>query len=151
MSAVSVGVIARLLIAVCVVATSSSPVFAQVSASLTGIVTDASGAAVSDAAVTATHLDTGRARSVATDAAGRYRLPELAVGAYEVTVAKSGFQTLVRRGIHLVVGQAATLDARLEVGGVTEQVTVTGEVSPVSGTTTDISGLVGEQQIKICR
>jgi len=65
-----------------------------------------------------------------------------------VTVAKDGFQTTVRGGIHLVVGQAATLDFTLQVGAVAERVTVTGDLSSVSAMTTDISGLVGEQQVK---
>src|SRR5580704_15738556 len=121
---------------------------AQVSAAISGVVTDASGSVISAASVTAKNLETAGVRTTATDAAGRYRLLELAVGAYEVTVAKDGFQTTVRGGIHLVVGQHANLDFSLQVGAVTEQVTVTGEVSPVNATTTDISGLVGEEQVK---
>src|SRR6476646_6074269 len=84
---------------------SSDFAFGQVSASFTGIVTDPSGAAVAAANVTASNAETGIARSVVTDASGRYQLPELAVGLYDVTVAKTGFQTSVRHGIHLVVGQ----------------------------------------------
>jgi hypothetical protein len=125
-----------------------APAAAQVSAAISGVVTDASGLAVSAATVTAKDLETGAVRSAATDTAGRYRLPELAVGAYQVLAAKDGFQTTVRSGIHLVVGQHANLDFRLQVGAVREQITVSGEVSPVSTTTTDISGLVGEQQVK---
>jgi len=127
---------------------SSDLAFGQVSASLTGIVTDPSDAAVAAANVTASNAETGIARSVVTDASGRYQLPELAVGLYDVTVAKTGFQTSVRHGIHLVVGQTAGLNVSLVIGGVSEQVTVTGDVSPVSATTTDVSGLIGEQQIK---
>src|SRR5215831_5744619 len=123
-------------------------VSAQVFASLTGIVTDPSGAAVAAATVTASNVETGISRSVSTDPSGRYQLPELAVGEYDVSVAKAGFQTTIRHGVHLAVGQSAALDVGLTIGGVTEQVTVTGDVSPVSATTTDISGLIGEQQIK---
>jgi len=125
-----------------------SRALAQVSAGISGVVTDGSGAAVAAATVMAKHLETAAVRTTATDAAGRYRLLELAVGAYEVTVGKDGFQTTVRSGIHLVVGQQANLDFSLQVGAVTEQVTVTAEFSPVNATTTDISGLVGEEQIK---
>jgi hypothetical protein len=121
---------------------------AQLSAGISGVVTDPSGATISAATVTAKNLETGAVRTTATDAAGRYRLLELAVGAHEVTVGKDGFHTTVRSGIHLVVGQQANLDFSLQVGAVTEQVTVTGEISPVNPTTADISGLVGEQQIK---
>jgi len=121
---------------------------AQVSATMAGVVTDSSGSTISAATVTAKSLETGAVRSTTTDAAGRYRLLALAVGAYEVTAGKDGFQTTVRGGIHLVLGQQANLDFSLQVGAVTEQVTVTAEVSPVNATTADISGLVGEQQIK---
>jgi hypothetical protein len=119
-----------------------------VSAALSGLVTDPSDLPVPDVAVTAKALDTGTVRNTTTDAVGRYQLPELAVGAYEVTVTKSGFQTMTRGGIHLVVGQHADLDFRLEVGAIEARVTVTGEVSPVAATTTDLSGLVNEEEVK---
>src|SRR5262249_17983626 len=117
-------------------------------AAISGVVTDPSAGAISTATVTARNVETAMARTTTTDTAGRYQLPELPVGSYEVTVAKDGFQTTVRSGIRLVVGQSARLDVTLRVGGITELVTVSGDVSPVSATTTDISGLVGEQQIK---
>ncbi|HEV3059960.1 MAG TPA: carboxypeptidase-like regulatory domain-containing protein [Vicinamibacterales bacterium] len=126
----------------------TSPAAAQVSAAISGVVTDASGAAMSAATVTARNLETAGVRTTVTDSAGRYQLAELAVAAYDVTVAKDGFQTIVRGGIRLVVGQHARVDASLRVGAVTEQITVTGDVPPVTVTTADISGLVGEQQVK---
>jgi hypothetical protein len=70
------------------------------------------------------------------------------VGGYEVTVSKDGFQTLVEGGISLAVGQQAEVDVALKVGAVTEHVTVSTSAPIVSATTTDISGLVGEQQVK---
>jgi len=84
----------------------------------------------------------------ATDDAGRYQVVSLPVGQYEVKVTKSGFQEEIRSGIHLVVGQEASVDIRLHVGEVQQRVTVTEEVPMVSTTTRDISGLVGEQQVK---
>ncbi len=121
---------------------------AQISAAISGVVTDASGAVVSGASVTATDVETTAARKTTTNATGRYQLLELPLGAYEVTVAKDGFQTIVRRGIRLVVGQRADLDFTLKVGAMRDQVTVTGDVSPVSATTTGISGLVAEEQVQ---
>jgi hypothetical protein len=134
----------------CVFASLARPAAAaaQVLAALSGVVTDASGAAIPGAAVTAKQLDTGVVRDTMTNSAGRYVLAELPVGAFEVIVAKSGFQTIDRSGVHLVIGEHATLDVRLEVGTVATAVTVTGEVSPVSATTTDVSGLVDERQVK---
>src|ERR1700675_1301303 len=70
----------------------SSPARAQVSASIKGVVTDASGAAVTSASVTAKNLETGAVRTGATDDAGRYLVLALPVGEYEVRVAKAGFR-----------------------------------------------------------
>ena len=122
--------------------------YAQVSASLSGIVTDPSGAPVPAAAVTAKNLETAAVRNAVTDDGGRYQVLSLAVGQYEVRVTKSGFQEEIRGGIHLVVGQEASVDFRLHVGEVQQRITVTEEAPMVSTTTRDISGLVGEQQVK---
>lgn len=133
---------------VCALLISSVPANAQVTAALTGVVADPSGARLPAATVTAKQIETAAVRNTATDDAGRFQFQDLPVGAYEVTVAKSGFQTLVRGGIHLSVGQTATLNLTLQVGSVEEQVTVTGDVSLVNMTTTDSSGVVREEQIK---
>jgi hypothetical protein len=121
---------------------------AQVSASIKGMVTDPSGAPVPAAAVKAKNLETGAIRSSTTDDVGRYSVLALPVGEYEVRIAKSGFQDAKRSGIHLVVGEEANVDVRLQVGEVKSEVSVTGDAPMVSTTTTDISGLVAEQAIK---
>jgi hypothetical protein len=121
---------------------------AQISASIKGIVTDASGAAVSGAAVTAKNTETGAIRSSVTDDSGRYLVLALTVGEYELRVAKAGFQDAIRSGIRLVVGQEASVDLQLQVGTVTSQLTVRSDAPIVSVSTKDISGLVGEQAIK---
>src|SRR6266404_6521314 len=121
---------------------------AQVSASIKGTVTDPSGAPVPAATVTAKNTETGAARSTITDEAGRYQIVWLAVGQCEVAVSKPGFQDAIRSGIRLVVGQEATVDLKLQVRAVRAEVRVTGDAPIVSTTTKDISGLVGEQQVK---
>ncbi len=120
----------------------------RVSATLSGMVTDQSGAAVSGAGVMARNLDTGLSRSTVTDQTGRYQLFALPVGQYEVRVKKDGFAEGIRTGIRLVVGQDASADLSLRVGAVTKEVKVNGDAALVSVTTQDISGLVGEQQVK---
>ena len=126
----------------------SVPAVAQVSAALSGRVTDQSGAGVPGATVTAKDTDMGISRETVTDAAGRYELPALPVGRYEVAATKSGFAVAVRSGINLVVGQDATADLSLKVGNVTEQIRVDANVSMVNTATEDISGLVGEREVK---
>jgi hypothetical protein len=121
---------------------------AQTHASITGVVSDSSGAAVPGAIVTAQNLETGATRTTESGDGGRYQLPFLPIGLYEVRVNKAGFQDGIRQGIRLVVGQEATVDLRLQVGEVKSQVTVIGDAPVVSTTTRDISGLVGEQQVK---
>lgn len=121
---------------------------AQVAASLSGRVTDQTGAAVEGATVRATNSDTGLSRSTTTSASGSYHFAALAIGRYEVRADKSGFTEEVRSGIVLVVGEDATANLHLQVGKVTEQVKVTDNVPVVNTSTQDISGLVGEREVK---
>src|SRR5229473_3487491 len=121
---------------------------AQVSASIKGTVTDPSGAPVPAAAVRAKNLETGALRNGITDEAGRYLVLALPPGEYEIRVTKAGFQDAIRSGIHLVVGEEASVDLRLAVGVEISQITVTADAPVVSTTTKDISGLVGEQAVK---
>ena len=138
----------RLLALVVAVLAFGPMAVAQVSASLSGTVTDPSGAAVTSAAVVVRDMHTEVQRDTATDAAGRYQLLALPVGEYEISVKKQGFAEEIRRGIQLAVGQDAAVDLRLQVGEVSQQITVEADAPPVSVTTADISGLVGEHQVK---
>ena len=140
---VNVSILALFLCGICVRFSA-----AQVSASLFGVITDPSGAAVSAASVTAKNLDTGISRTVPSDQSGRYRFFALSVGPYEVMVTKEGFAEGIRSGIRLVVGQDAKVDLGLRVGHVSEQVKVSEDAPVVNLTTQDISGLVGERQVK---
>ncbi|MGA3295708.1 MAG: carboxypeptidase regulatory-like domain-containing protein [Candidatus Acidiferrales bacterium] len=117
-------------------------------ASLAGQVEDQAGAAVTGATVTARNLDTGVARSTTSDDQGRYQLYALPLGPYEVRANKNGFAEEVRTGVHLVVGEDAKIDLVLRLGAVSQEIQVNADAPLVSTTTTDISGLVGEQQVK---
>jgi hypothetical protein len=121
---------------------------AQVSASLSGEIMDPTGAAVASASVSAENVDTGFVRKTVTDDSGTYHLFALPIGLYEVRATKDGFDGEVRSGIHLVVGQDATVNLRLRLGRVDQQLAVNGDASPIGLTTQDISGLVGERQVK---
>jgi len=119
---------------------------AQTSAQLSGLVTDSSGAAIAEASVTAKNSSTGASRMATTDSSGRYQFSALPVGEYEVLASKSGFGDEVHRGIDLVVGQAANVDFKLNVGQTNQTVTVTGDAPLVDASTADISGLVGHHE-----
>lgn len=93
-------------------------------ASLTGLVTDPSGAVITGARVVARNLATNVEQTVATGAAGYYLLPALPVGRYQIAVEKEGFKRAVASEIVLAVGQKARLDFVLELGAVAESITV---------------------------
>ena len=121
---------------------------AQVSATLSGTVTDETGARVPSATIVASSSDLALQRTITTDASGRFEFRSLAVGNYEVDVTRQGFKEEVRKGIQLVVGQDAVIDVRLHVGPLTEQVTVESDAPEIGVTTADISGLVSGQQVR---
>ena len=121
---------------------------AQISAAISGRVSDSTGAVIQDATVTAKDQDTSLTRSTLTNAAGRYELAALPVGTYELRANKAGFSERVRTGISLVIGQNATLDLSLGVGNRSEKVEVSGDAALVNASTQDISGLIGYQEIK---
>ena len=118
----------------------ASALFAQVSAVLTGTITDPIGRRCPERTVTATNKDTGAIRETTADGAGLYQLSSLPVGQYEIHAKKSGFTEAVRTGVQLVVNQSATVDLKLQVGESSQQVTVNGDAPLVSVATTDISG-----------
>ena len=124
------------------------PLPAQVSASLSGTVTDQSGGTVPQATVTAKSLEFGVERSAMTDSAGRFEFRSLGIGHYEVQVSKEGFSQEKRTGIQLVVGQDAILDFHLKVGPSSQQIVVSENAPMVDASTADISGLVGAEQVK---
>jgi len=138
----------RLTIAVLLALLVGRPAHAQVSATLRGLVTDASATAVPGASVTVRNVETGATRAAASDEAGRYLVAALPVGEYEVRAAKNGFQEAIHSGIRLVVNQDATVDLTLQVSAVKSEIRVTGDSPIVTTSTSDISGLVGEHQIK---
>jgi predicted porin len=87
---------------------------AQTGASLSGEVTDQSGAAIGDVAVTFRNVDTGTTRTIATDGGGRYQTSGLPLGRFEIRAAKQGFADETRTGIDLAVGQEATVDIKMQ-------------------------------------
>src|SRR5262245_62048801 len=98
--------------------------WAQVTATISGKVEDPTGAAFGGATITVTSPETGARRTATTDETGNYRVPSLPVGLQEVRAEKPGFQSSLRTGITLVVGQEAIVDLRLDVGQVSQEVTV---------------------------
>jgi len=116
--------------------------------SISGDVSDASGAVVPGANVTVTDVAKGISRVLTTDTAGRYQAPGLIPGNYQVQVQMEGFETAIRQGIQLTVGMDAVIHLTLQVGQVAQTTLVTAEaplVNTVSGT---VSGLVDDRAIR---
>jgi len=146
----SVRVFGRFVIAIVALITfGTGLVFAQTStATILGIVRDATGALVPGVSIAVKHIDTGLTREVLSSESGSYNVPLLPVGQYELTTNMPGFKQQLRGGINLVVGQQAVIDLTLEVGIAAEQVTVTEEAPLVNTTLSSTSGLISAQQVK---
>ncbi|MGH9454294.1 MAG: TonB-dependent receptor domain-containing protein, partial [Terriglobia bacterium] len=112
-----------------------------------GTVTDPSGAVIPGARVTATDILTRVSTSALTDDKGRYIFQKLMPAPYAITVTAQGFKTLVRRGVVLRVGQQTGLDFKLEVGSVTQTVSVTGAPPLLNTESGALSTVVSNQYI----
>jgi len=115
---------------------SANPAWAQeVTASITGTVTDPTGAAIVGAAVTAKSVERGLTYTTATNDSGIYRIAQLPIGSYELKVEKPGFASVAYPAFVLTLNQVARIDVPLKVGQVTQTVEVTG-AAPVLKTET---------------
>jgi hypothetical protein len=118
-------------------------------ASINGTVSDPTGALVQHAKVTVHNTATNATREVETSSAGVYTATELPAGPYEITIEKTGFRSVKYAAVTLTVDQALTLNAKLEVGPNTEQVTVEGtSVAPIDTTDAQVSNVVDEKQME---
>lgn len=122
--------------------------FAQTNSSISGRVLDVQQTAIPRVAVTAQQLDTGLVRRAVSDAAGRYVLPSLPPGNYELRAEAQNFQRLVQTGIRLTVAEAVNMDLVLELGALEQQLTVEGRTPLVNTQTSELSYLVSEQSIE---
>ena len=120
----------------------------QATATISGTVTDPSGSAIPEATVSVTNVGTGARQTVVSDVQGRYKIADLPVGDYEVQTAKAGFQTVIRKGVKLNIGGETVVDFGVPIGQVAQTVTVEGEVSQVETTSSQISNLVEQTQIR---
>jgi hypothetical protein len=125
----------------------SSTLWGQASGEITGQVKDPTGGVVPGAEVTATHVATGTFRNAVTSESGNYRIPLLSPGAYSVKAALTGFKTAQRDGLTLTVGEVLHVDLTLEVGSISETVTVTGAAQAVNTEQGRVSTLVEAKKI----
>ena len=119
----------------------------EVRATLSGIVTDSSGAAVVGATVSARNTNTNLSVSTLSNTSGAYFLPPVPSGPYELIAELPGFRKYSRTGITLAVADKATIDIRLEVGAMTESVTVSGELTGAETSGAITGQLLNAQQV----
>ncbi len=135
----------KLALAVAVVVLTAALAHAQQARSgLTGVVLDPGGLALPGVTVTATNVDTGIARTSVTTATGRYIFNSMASANYTLRFELASFKTLNREGVVLSVGQQLTIDVTLDLGGVEETVTVTGETPMLELKSKEVGGVIGE-------
>ena len=127
------------------------PLLAQsqaVNGTIEGAVRDGTGAPVPGATVTVVNTDTGEQRALTTDEGGRYRAVLLSLGVYRVKAELKGFKTIERTGITLGAGQTAVIDLAMQVGGVEEVVTVSGEAPVTDPAKIDLGRTVSEAEVR---
>jgi hypothetical protein len=134
------------LLVICALIALPAAGYAQ-EAVLTGTVTDATGAVLPGVTVTAVHEATGNTFEGVTDGRGAFRIPAR-IGAYRVTAALTGFNTVTRTGVTLQVGQVATVDVEMAVSTLQESVTVTGEAALIDVSTSVVGGNIDQLQMQ---
>ena len=116
--------------------------WAALTAQVQGVVTDQSGAVIPGVKVTATNTATGLSREALTDASGNYTFLTLPVGAYSIKAEKSGFRTYTASGITLAVNQVFVQNIAMQVGEVTQEVSVQANTAQVETSNMQLGGVV---------
>src|SRR5712692_5813464 len=123
-------------------------IFAQTTATITGDVSDQSGAVVPRAQIIITNLDTGQSRTVIANDTGRYYAPAMNPGRYKVSASAQGFERAVQSGITLTVGSEQVINLSLRPGQISETIEVTGDPPAVQTTTSNVAELVNTQTVR---
>jgi len=127
---------------------SAIPAWSQDNATITGLVTDPSGAVVPNGSITLTNNATNQSRETVSNAAGSYRFANVGVGTYTMTVVAQGFQKYSKTGIVVNVAQTLEQDAVLAVGSQAQTVTVTADALQVQTETSEVSTLISGTQVE---
>jgi len=121
---------------------------ADPSAILTGFITDPAGRPVSDTTVVITNLGTNITSSIASNGVGLYTSPPLEPGLYRMAITKDGFKTIVKSGIELHIQDTISVNFSLEIGSVSESVTVAAGASAINTTDASVSTVIERQFVE---
>src|ERR1017187_8842974 len=116
-------------------------------ATIVGTVTDPSGAAVPNATITVTNVETGQVRNLTSSSDGQFVAPDLHIGRYTVRAQGAGFKVVEQTDIVLSVSDRARVDFKLQVGSTTEQVTVEAAAIAVQADNGEVSDVITGQQL----
>jgi hypothetical protein len=122
--------------------------YAQSTGAITGIVSDSTGAAIPNATVTVASPATGFTRTVQTNGSGNFTFPDLPIGAYTMTIAKTGFATQKRSATELLTGQTIGLNVSLAVGSNTQTIEVTTDTQQIQTDTSEVATTVDKTQMQ---
>jgi len=137
-----------LCMALLILGTATAAVAQTVSGTILGTVTDPSGSVIGSAKVTVINEGTGLTRTVTSDSGGEYVVPGLPTGRYTVTSEITGFKTLALSNIELGVDQRVRIDLKLDVGAMTESVSITAETPLLQTSSSELGTTVTAQQIE---
>ncbi len=136
----------RLLAASCMILLLGTGAFAQ-TGTISGTVSDPSGAVIPGVEVTATHVGTSLSRTVLTNERGAYVIPLVPIGGYTVSAVLPGFQTAIRTGIVLNNQSRSTVNLQLQVGNLAETVTVTDSAPLIQSETSSIGTVIENRRV----
>jgi len=125
-----------------------SSLYGQTTGTIVGLISDPSGAAVANATVTATNTGTTFVRKGLTNSDGEYLIPSLPIGGYQVTVNATGFKEFTQTGITLQVAQNARVDVKLQLGTVTESVSVSAAALSVDTASSIVGAAIDNTQLE---
>ncbi|MFP5277849.1 MAG: carboxypeptidase regulatory-like domain-containing protein [Acidobacteriota bacterium] len=117
-------------------------------ATLTGTVTDPTGAVVPHARLSIKNVATGVVHRATTNGQGRYTTPNLLPGTYNITATASGFETTLRTGVNLTVGAQVLLNFALKVGSASQSVVVNSSAVNIQLASSDVKGVVSQRQVQ---
>jgi len=116
-------------------------------ATIVGTVSDPSGSVIANAKITAKNAETGLARTITTNEAGQYVLPDIHIGHYDVKAEAAGFKVAEQKGILLQVGDRVRVDFQMQVGAASETITVEATAVRVQTDSGEVSSMITDQQL----
>ena len=121
--------------------------WSSITGSISGIVTDPSGALISGATVTAKNMQTGITTSVTSDSKGFYNFPALPVGSYDIEITQTGFRSYRKTGLVIDANSALRADAALQLGAASEKIEITAETAHVETESTQMGEVIQGKNI----